>query len=283
MTIQGLPTATEGFPYIVKITVLGPGSIPNAGLKDDALSIQVTFREVGSDRVYVLRSSIGARAALETWNGVAVELKDSEIFRTSVEAGKQRSILIDLASICPETGRTTLFGDLEIGTYDITVTLMGCSKPSNTMRVNVVAADPDERRFLDEIIAQGPFRLAKGVNWSKVLFRGFRIPKDKWERLSTNTREQCAFHALLFSVPCPDKPIDVDHENEVKAAHVPAFLEPDRALLLYEMKVARGERDREEESKLANEYPDLEWRLKCVKAGSGDFLWPRKAIKDAKE
>lgn len=271
--LQGLSTATKGFPYILKVTLDGPGSIPSATLFDETLPIRVTFVAVDAGRTYALSSSKGMDIVITTQGGERRDSNNQGMWQRHVERGKQQSVLVDLASIRPELGRGTIFYDLEPGQYDVTVTLPGDPVPSNTIRVRVVAPDTAEQQFLANILKQGSFSLGKGVNWSRVLRNRVRLPADEWDPLSSATKEQTAFHKLLADLNASDKTLAPDDENKVKMAPLPKFLEPERECLLHEVTVAAtGQRDEAEASRLMKQYPDLEWRLQDLQAGKKDFL-----------
>jgi len=272
VAIRGLPTATKGFPYILKITIYGPGSIPYVTLLDDTLPFRVTFSAVGSGRTYSLSSSKEADTVIITPEGD--RLKDGQdMWQMHVERGKQQSILIDLASIRPEIGRGMLFDDLAPGEYDVTVSLSGDNAPSNTLRVNVTAPDVAEQQFLAEVLQQGPFCLGKGVNWSKALRNRIRLQNDKWDRLNSTTKEQIAFHRLLAELNVPDKILGPDDEGKVKTTPLPKFLEPEREYLLHEVAITvSGKRDEAEAARLMEQYPDLEWRLQDLQTGMKGFI-----------
>ena len=281
MNIQGLPTATKGFPYILKITVDGPGTIPTATIYDDTLPIRVTLDAVGTSRTYAMSSSKGMDIVITTPEGERRDTDNQGMWQTPVERGKQQSILVDLASIRPEVGRGTLFDDVEPGEYDVAVSLPGDATRSNTIRVRVVAPTAAEQEFLAEVLQQGPFSLGKGVNWSKALRSRVHLPNEKWDRLNPTTKEQTAFHRLLADLNAPDKTLGPDDENTVKAAALPKFLKPERECLLYEVTVAAtGKRDEAEASRLTKQYPDLEWRLHDIQTGKKDFLRYKKATTD---
>lgn len=273
VTIQGLPTATKGFPYILKITVHGPGSIPTATLYDDTLPIRVTFSAAGAERTYTLSSSKGMGLVITTPEGERRDSDTQGMWETPVEQGRQQSVLVDLASIRPELGRGMLFDDLAPGEYEVAVSLPGDDVSSNTIRVHVVAPGVTEQQFLAEVLRQGPFSLGKGVNWSKALRSRFRFPNDKWDRLNSTTKEQTAFHRLLAELNAPNKPLDPNDENKLKTAPLPKFLEPERECLLYEFRVVvTGKRDEAEASRLTKQYPDIEWRLQHLQTGKKGFL-----------
>lgn len=280
MSIQGLPTATKGFPYILKITLDGPGIIPTATLYDETLPIRVTLDAVGTGRTYAMSSSKGMDVVITTPEGERRDTDNQGMWQMPVERGKQQSILVDLASIRPELGRGTLFDDVEPGEYDIAVTLPGNAMRSKTIRVRVVVPDAAEQQFLAEVLKQGPFSLAKGVNWSKALRSRVRIPADKWDRLSAATKEQTAFHRLLADLNAPDKTLGPDDENTVKTTPLPKFLEPEKDCLLYEVAVATGKSDTSEAARLMRQYPDLEWRLRDIQIGKKDFLRYKKPTAD---
>lgn len=277
ITIQGFPIATRGFPCVLKITVHGPGLIPNATIFDENMPIRVTFSAVSSNTTHTLFSSKG-KDIIYIREGQRVDYTDQEKWQTRVKEGQRQSILIDLASITPQIGRGWLFEDLAPGEYNVAITIPGFVARSNSIRLRVVAPDEVEDQYLASIQRQGSFSRGKGVNWSRVLQSKVRPSLDNWDRLSTTTREQTSFHMLLARLTASDNVLGPDDEIAIKTTALPKFLEPERECLLYEVRTAMGKSDEAEAFRLMKRYPDLEWRLREIKVGGKDFLRYRKVV-----
>lgn len=279
MMIQSVSTTTKGFPCILKITANGPGALPAATLYDETLPIQVKFVSITNDRTYTLTSSRGNDLIITTPEGDRRDSDKQEMWFTTVEAGKQKSILVDLASIRPELGRGTLLDDIPPGEYGLSVSFPGKTVQSNSIQIRIVPPGEKEQQFLTDILRQGTFNRGKNVNWSKVLRNHPNLSPDKLDLLSPTTKEQVAFHMLLSELTSK-KTLGATDEDAVKTTPLPKFLEPEKECLLYEVGVATGKRDEAKSNELTSKYPDLQWRLQEIKANGKTFLLSKKTPTD---
>ncbi len=279
ITLEALPKVTKGFPVVIKVTVQGPQKVDYLPIDKSDIPITVYLTAKSDGKEYIIKSrrtSTGIGGYQDGRGGVMIDMTDLVFPPVEVPEGQKYTMLFDLWSLFRASGTTTSLTDLPGGQYSLSVgldlreqqiSIRGGLK-SNLINIELIEPTEQEKQFIQKIRESGNVRLREGVNWVQVIERRIDIPGDGISSLTQVSKDQISFHKLLSEVNIADEQARSKSIKDVNDATLPKFFEPERQLLLLELK---GNPATERE-KLLQKYPQMQGMVEKLDAGGNPFL-----------
>jgi hypothetical protein len=201
------------------------------------------------------------------------------------------SMIFDLWSLSPRNATGNILIDVPAGKYSMHVEFLkvpageyNINNAPNTDKVNsdsidieLVEPNEQEKQFIQKIQdSASDLLIAKdriGVSWIKFLQDGMQISNDDMSKLTHVSKKQLSFHKLISDVNIVDEHIRNESIEKVNRASLPEFLEPERQLLLLELK-GNPEKERDD---LLQKYPQLHGMVEKLDSGNNTFLKYKKS------
>jgi hypothetical protein len=305
ITLEALPKVVKGFPFIFKITVQGPAKVPLIDLKYDRNPVTIYFKSKSDGKEYIIRS-LRPISEVDVI-GISPEQMMNRMYPPIDIPKRQKCTeIFDAWSLFAASVRNnidTCLSDIPPGKYIISVGLESADPlainpeqvteeqkinfekftgstldlssyirktlKSNNIDLEILEPTEKEKQFTEEIRKTGgrfsiPSRI--GVNWTTILTRNIKILKDL-SSLTRISREQISFHKLISDVNIADEKSIAKSIDEVQKVSLPDFFEPERQLLLLELK---GNSAKERDNFL-KKYPELKWRVEQLDSGKSTF------------
>jgi hypothetical protein len=306
--LEAMPKATKGFPLILKVTVLGPQRVDQLSIKSNDLPVTVNLKSKTDGKEYIIKS---ARSKMDAVNdqGAHFDATNSVYPPIDIPEGEIYSMIFDLWSLSPAPGTDVFLYNVPAGKYTVSVKLASrypltsfdpnsisesdlknfmeffkginlSELPQGLLKSNSIdmeLLEPNEReiQFIRKMKKYSLEILKDYVNWTRILYYTDIISNDDMSTLSDVSREQISYYKLITDVNISDKKARDKSIKDVNDAKIPKFFEPEKQLLLLELK---GNPAAEKE-KVLKQYPDLKWRadeLSSMNLGyGGGFLRSR--------
>ena len=139
---------------------------------------------------------------------------------------------------------------------------------SDSIDLELVEPTNKEQQYIQKVRESGlSVSFRDGVSWVKVLRRRAEIPSVV-SSLTQISKDQISFHKLISDVNIADEQSRNESIQEVNEATLPEFFEPERQLLLLELKGNPG-KERED---LLQKYPQLQGMVEELNDGKKPFL-----------
>lgn len=292
ITIKAMPKATKGFPVVIKVTIQGPLNAPYISIVDHSIGqcipVVVYLTSESDGKEYVIESNITIQELdMSTSDGLMFGriIKPPTI---SIPNGQKYTMLFDLWSMLPEFWPDTCLSDVPAGKYRIYMTFNPKNLKlysayrifdpesqqilenlkSNSVDIELSEPTPQEKQFFQKVQEMGRINHKNGVDWFKVLSNMINIPSNDISLLEKVSRDQLSFHKLISDVNIADEKLRNKSIADVNNAILPEYFEPERQLLLLELK-GNPEKDRLE---LLKKYPQLRGMAEKLNSGNAIFL-----------
>jgi hypothetical protein len=282
ITIEAQPKVTNGFPVVIKVTVEGTLDFHYLSLFEEFLSVRAHLTSKSDGKEFVI---ISHRTSMEGfWDGPP-DAFPPEIL--TVPSGKKYTMLFDLWSLSPELTTMTALADVPAGKYSIYIelpleksqrsslgkrrVLSTVIQKSDTIDIELVEPTEQEKQYIqkacESIDRVGWSRW--GLNWSMILQFRKKIPSDGLASLSDISKAQISFHKLLADVNISDEKTRNKSIKDVNDAKLPKFFEPERQLLLLELKGNPAK----ERANLIQKYPQMEGMVNRIDSEKQPLLY----------
>lgn len=265
--LESLPRTTKGLPLVLKINISGPQRVPLVSIFEDIIPVTVHLKSKLDEKEYVIQSNRNTEIVGRSIDdGGLVDLTD-KFFSLSVPEGKKYTMMFDLWSILPRYWTDTCLSDVPAGKYSIYMQFNSENLKSGTCEIELIEPTEKEKEFIKKIQDSGKVNHKDGVDWTKVLKSKINIPNGDLSFLGQVSRDQISFHKLILDVNIADEKSRSKSIESVNSTTLPKYFEPDRQLLLLEVK---GNPAKERENFL-KQYPELKWKVDELDSGKDIF------------
>jgi hypothetical protein len=282
LTIEAQSKVTKGFPLVIKVTVEGALNFSYLSLFEKYLPIRAHLTLKSDGKEFVI---ISHRDSMEGfWDGPP-DAFPPEIL--TVPPGKKYTMFFDLWSLSPELTTMTALADIPAGKYSIYIEMFSedpeqrvawraggqmVRQKSNTIDIELVEPTEQERQYIQKVresVVNKIGRFREGVSWSRILQFRQTIPNEGLAYLSNISKEQISFHKLLADVNIADENLRNKSIKDVNDAKLPKFFEPERQLLLLELKGNPAK----ERANLIQKYPQMEGMVNRIDSEKKPLLY----------
>lgn len=284
--LQAPTEIIQGYPALCRVIISGPARVERMSLEGGIAPLQ--FRVVAEKDGACLSvggGSMVAQADFTSPSGRGLSGVGSHIFYQTIQAGETVSYPFDAESLftyhpVPEGPR--LLNELAPGRYRATVTIwLGESDPTNPSAPLLTQSQEVAFTLLDSDRADWEFllrmkrssdllhRWGNGVTWKEALFFGVDLTACQPETVSARAQLQMGLHALMIrflSGRSKRSPWEIASAQRVR---LPPYLEPERELLLIELRQAENLSPPEELREFYDRHPDMRRRVDGSANGSG--------------
>lgn len=289
ITLEALPKAVKGFPLVFKVTIQGKQEVSSLSIIDNDNPVTIHFKSDSDINEYTIKS-------FRIDYGVATIQSKHKLL---IPEAQKCTMMFDAWALYVGNGKQTSLYDIPPGKYSVFVELKTINPTlqiwnrlsadqkreieesgwkdyipvfeptmsSNTIALELIEPSEQETQFIKKMRKNSGEVYRDGVNWSAFLRRNIQIPGDNMSTLTDVSREQISFHKLISEVNIADEQSLVKSIDEVKNATLPGFFEPERQLLLLELK---GNPAKERDNFL-KKYPELKWRVEQLDSGKSIF------------
>jgi hypothetical protein len=270
ITLDVLPKVTKGFPVVVKVNVEGPQEVFYTSIFYGDLNIKVHLTSRSNGKEYIITSRIMRTGVGRSPSGGLIDITDQAFPPLTVPKGQKYTMLFDLCSLAPRLLTETFLEDIPSGQYSMFVEFYRENIKSTPIDIELIEPTEQERHFIQKTreLEKGQVKLKGGVSWSKVLSYRTMIPNDGFSSLTKVSKDQISFHKLLADVEISDEKAKIKAITDVNDAKLPKFFEPERQLLLFELKGNPAE----ERDNLIKKYPQLQLMVEKLKPGDKVLL-----------
>jgi hypothetical protein len=278
LTIEAQPKITKGFPFVIKATVEGNLNFSYLSIFEEFLPIRAHLISKSNGKEFVVASY---RLPLDAYGDPTPRINPYPTL--TVPTGKKYTMLFDLWSLSPHLTTMTALADVPAGKYSIYIELASEEQPeewwavgymvkqkSNTIDIELVEPTEQEKQYIKKVrdsVDLGNFK--DGVSWSRILQFRKKIPTEGLASLSDISKEQISFHKLLADVNISDEKTHNKSIKDVNDAKLPKFFEPERQLLLLELK----DNPAKEQANLIQKYPQMEGMVNRIDSEKKPFLY----------
>ena len=259
----------NGFPVILRITAYGKQRVPNLSIFDETALINVIFTSKKNGFKYTISSTRGQELLMTTAKGIRNDSIARQMFETFLSQQEKRTMLLDLASLRAEVGKSIILEDIPQGQYSVSVEFPSSRKTSNAIDIEILPPSKKELEYLQNVQKVGILKRGKGVNWSKLLRDCLPIPENNISELSIAAQDQLRFHLLLSKVLRSKVSIE-----KAKSIQVQEYLTPEKKCLLLVLEKSSDKKQNlvVNEKVFEKKYPGLKWRLYNFKKNNSIFL-----------
>lgn len=276
ITLEAMPKITKGFPVIVKVNVEGPHTVSYTSIFDNKFCITVHLTSISDGKEYKINSyrSIGRGYLGGPRGGISREIIIG-VPAIQIPKGQKYSMIFDVWSLSPRSSRDSLLDDIPAGKYRMFIEFLNVpagernfdNAPytdkvnSNSIEIEFVEPNEQEKQFIQKIQdSASDLWIAKdkaAISWVKFLQDDMKIPNGEMSKLTQVVKDQLSLHKMILDVNLADEESIKKSIQDVNEASIPTFLEPEKQLLLLELKGNQAQ-DRE---RLLEKYPELRGML----------------------
>lgn len=288
VTLESFPKATIGFPVVVKMNVEGAHTVSYTTIFDKDFCITVHFISKSDGKIFSINSyrSI-ARLYFSTRGGGISREEIRGVPALVVPKEQKYTMMLDIWSLSPRDTNGTCLADIPAGKYSMFIEFLGVpagernidNAPytdklnTNSIDIEIIEPTEQEKQFIKNIHdSNAHVSLRDGVSWVEVLRQEAIIPNEGMTSLTQVSKDQISFHKLISDVNLSDENSRNKSIKDVNDAILPNIFEPERQLLLLELK----ENPLEEHKRLLQKYPQMTGLIERLDLGEGFLRYKSK-------
>jgi len=263
--------AVKGFPLVMKVTATGRQVVPRMSLFDEHAGVVVRLKLNDEDgREYLIQSSKGEGMVYTNREGEQIDA--GRLYRVSLGAGDERSMLLDLASLRPEIGNGITIDDVPPGKYMLSVKFGFSGLESKPVPLVLKNPTRGEKALADMMLFDEHTKIRR--TWCGLLRAAWPVRSVTTSTASGEAIAQLSFHQLLGRVLSSDT-LEKVRDQDIESAAVPDWLAPEKDALVLSIAIAAEPKEQADNAaaELVRQHPDLKWRFdELQKDKAGEFL-----------
>jgi hypothetical protein len=270
ITLDVQPKVTKGFPVVVKVNIEGPQKVFHTSIFYGDLNIEVHITSKSNGKEFIITSSLSRTGVGMSPGGGLMDITNQAFPPLTVPKGQKYTMLFDLWSLSPGSTSKTALSDVPAGKYSMFVKFYRENVQSTPIDIELIEPTEQEKQFIQKIreFGEGRLKYRGSVSWSASLDYSNVIPGDVIDSLTQVAKDQISFHKLLSDVDITGEKTKNKSIKDVNDAKLPKFFEPEKQLLLLELK---GNPTKEREN-LLKKYPQMQEMVNELDAGGNPFL-----------
>jgi hypothetical protein len=299
--LETMPKATKGFPLVVKVIIKGPQKVKYLSIYDEHIPITVYLKSESDGKEFVIKSRRISSYEATTSDGRHIEVPEDEVDPpVEIQEGQKYTMMFDLWSLLPYSDLHTALSDVPAGKYNLFIELDsayplpidieamkevqnqnirgfggGISTKqyikkitkSNSIDIELIEPIDKEKQFIEKTRKLGntigSVVNKVGVNWARWLCTVTIFPENDISAMTQISKDQISFHKLLSEVNIDSEKARSKSIKDVNDAKLPKFFEPERQLLLFQLKGNPAD----ERENLIQKYPQLQGNVERLKPG----------------
>lgn len=275
IALETLPKATKGFPLVIKVTVRGPYEVDDFSIYDSGIPIRVYLTSKSDGKKYIIQSKNTATSIGFIQGVGTVDILEPTII---IPEGQKYTMMFDLWSLSSGNTTKTFLSDVPAGKYSVYIEFYQSQLfhmdqiKSDSINIELIEPTDKEKQFIEKTRELGNIsgyvNNKVGVNWSKLIKSITVISDDDISELTQISKDQISFHKLISDVNIVDEKSRKNSLKDVNDASVPEFFEPEKQLLLLELKGSPAAECEE----FLKEYPELKWKVERDNSSKKKFL-----------
>lgn len=292
--LEAMPKITKGFPFVIKVILKGPQKIKYLSIFNEHIPITVSLKSKSDGKEFVIKSRRTFFGEATTLDGMHIDVSDEIDPPVEIPEGQKYTMLFDLWSLLPYSDLDTALSDVPTGKYNLFIEFDsayplpiegetmkevqnqnirgfggGISTKqyikkitkSNSIAFELIEPTDKEKQCIEKTRVLGNTLGSVinkvGVNWAKLLCTVTIFPEDDISALTQISKDQISLHKLISDVNIIDTISRNKSIKDVNDAKLPKIFEPERQLLLLELKGNPSI----ERNRIIKEYPNYKWNI----------------------
>lgn len=285
LVLQAPDEIIRDYPIPLRVTVPGPAEVERLSLSESAGTLQLMLQSEENGARYAF--TMTSRAAIDDSGpmiGGSVVMTGSRWYYERIAADRTISLLFDADSLWPKDDQWPRLSRLPPGRYRATVVVPRARRDPTTsedialtsQEVSFLLRDPavSDQDFLERVQKDPRLKHTRrlGISWVNVLEWGIDLALFQPEAVSVQARRQMGLHELMSRFLSGHAPVSPQAIEEVRSLPVLPYLEPERDLLLIELRRATDLAGPEELTEFLGRHPDIARRIENIKGRDSGFV-----------